>query len=189
MHRNQVVHGRTDQEVATKIKESIHNQVRNLYTTFQTDPNFILSRHHYLFTNRSLEQHLNLDIDSFTCWLRSVDDAQQVLLHHNTNLQLQSNRFFAPIYAIGRARHQTQSSSSDSTYSPSSHNSVTTTYDTASLETNQESWEETTLSTINTSHFSLDSYTSTSSFGTFLTTGSSDPPSIVSWSTSSEQDR
>jgi hypothetical protein len=103
MHRNQVVHGKTDQEIADKIRESIHDQVRQLYTKFGLNPNFILLRHQYLFTNRSLAQRLNLDIDSLQCWLRSVDSAQQDLEHHNTTLCLQSNRFFAPFYAIGRA--------------------------------------------------------------------------------------
>jgi hypothetical protein len=51
INRNQVVHGKTDQEMANKIRESIHTKVRQLYETFQSTPIFILSRHHYLFTN------------------------------------------------------------------------------------------------------------------------------------------
>jgi hypothetical protein len=93
MHRNQVVHGKTDQDIANKIMESIHDQVRNSFTTFRTNSNFILSHHHYLFTSWSLTHHLNLDIDSLQCWLRSVKSAQQDLGYHNTNLRLQSNRF------------------------------------------------------------------------------------------------
>ncbi len=84
---------KTDQEIAAKIKESIHNQVCSLYSTFQSNSTFILSCHHYLFTSRSLEQCLKLDIDSITCWTRSVDDAQQALFHHYTQLRLQSNQF------------------------------------------------------------------------------------------------
>jgi hypothetical protein len=141
MHRNQVVHGKTDQEIADKIRESILDQVRTLYTTFRSNPDFILSHHHYLFTTQSLPQRLNLDIDSLQCWLHSVDSAQHDLEHHNTNLRLQANQFFAPFYAIGRARHRTNSSSSDSMYSPSSQASVTTTYDSPSLETTLASWE------------------------------------------------
>ncbi len=99
------MHGKTDQEIADKIRASTHDQVRTLYTPFRANPDFILSRHHYVFTTCSLTQRLNLDIDSLQCWLRSVESAQQDLEHHNTNLHLQSNRFFAPFYAIGRARH------------------------------------------------------------------------------------
>jgi hypothetical protein len=118
-HRNQVVHGATDQEKAAKIKQDIDQQVRDLYSSFQNNPDFILTRHQYLFTSKSLEQRLRLDIDSITCWIRSVESAQQDLTHHNTNIRLQSSRFFAPFYAVGRARQQTTSSSTDSTYSPS----------------------------------------------------------------------
>lgn len=131
MHRNQVVHGKTDQDIANKTMESIHDQVRNSYTTFRTNSNFILSHHHYLFTSWSLTHHLNLDIDSL---------------------------------------HRANSSSSDSTYSLSSPASVTTTYDTASLETTLDSWENTTVSMTTLSNSSLNSSTTTSSLGTFITT-------------------
>jgi hypothetical protein len=181
MHRNQVVHGKTDQEIADKIRASTHDRVRTLYATFRSNPDFILSRHHYLFTNRSLTHRLNLDIESLQCWLRSVKSVQQDLEHHNTNLRLQSNRFFAPFYAIGRARHQTSSSSSDSTYSPSSQASITATEDMASLEATLDSWENTTvsMSTLSNSTIVNSSTTSTTStLGTFITTGSSDPPPL-----------
>ena len=125
-HRNQVVHGATDQEKAARIKQAIDQQVRDLYSSFQNNPEFILTRHQYLFTNKSIEQRLQLDIDSITCWIRSVESAQQDLAHHNTTIRLQSSRFFAPFYAIGKARQRTTSSSADSTYSPSLQSSVPT---------------------------------------------------------------
>ena len=181
------MHGKTDQEIADKIKESIHDQVQQLYTKFRLNSNFILSRHQYLFTNRSLAQRLNLDIDSLQCWLRSVDSAQRDLEHHNTTLRLQSNRFFAPFYAIGRARQRTNSSSTDSMYSPSLQETTTTLYDTGSLRTTQDPSEYDTVSMTNSSHSSLVTITSSSTIGTFITPGSSDPPSIISWSTSSDQ--
>jgi hypothetical protein len=186
-HRNQVAHGKTDQEIAAKIKESINSKVKELYTKFQTNPSFILSRHHYLFTSRSLEQRLRLDIDSLTCWLSSVDSAQQDLAHHTNNLRLQSERFFAPFYAIGRARTRSDTLSHDSTYSPSLQETTTTLYDTDSLGLTNGSSEDDTVSLTNSSHSSLVTTTSTSTLGTFITTGSSVPPSIISWSTSSEQ--
>jgi hypothetical protein len=82
--------------IAAKIRETSHNQVRDLYTQCQTNPTFILSRHHYLFISRSLEQCLRMDIDSITCWLRSVEDAKRALEYHNTQLRLQSNPFLPP---------------------------------------------------------------------------------------------
>jgi hypothetical protein len=194
IHRNQVVHGKTDQEIAAKIRETSHNQVRDLYTQFQTNPTFILSCHHYLFTSRSLEQRLKMDIDSITCWLRSVEDAKRALEYHNTQLRLQSNTFFAPFYAIGRARARPHSSSSDSDYSmsthdTSSHEPSTTTNSTSSMDSYWQSREDDQLSTTTTSANSLDNSTDTSSLGTFISTDSNDPPSIISWSTSSDRSR
>lgn len=46
MHRDQVVHGKTDQDIATKIMESSHTKVRDYYAKYQSNPTFILSRHH-----------------------------------------------------------------------------------------------------------------------------------------------
>jgi hypothetical protein len=175
-HMNQVVHGTTAQEVAARMKDSIHSQVHGFYAMFQTNPNFILTRHHYLFTSRSLEQRLLLDTDSITCWIRSVQDAQQALESHNTNLRLQPNRFFAPFYEIGQARSRAPSPSTDSTYQPPSQASSITTDDLGSLATTSDTREDVTVSTINTSHYSRDYSTTMSSLGTFITTGSNDPP-------------
>jgi hypothetical protein len=183
-HRNQVVHGKTDQEIATKIRKFSLNQVRNFYTMFQTNSNFILSCHHYLFTSWSLEQRLHMDIDSLACWLCSVEDAKQTLVCHNTQLRLQSNPFFAPFYEIGRARAHLHSPSSESTYSnllshKTSSHIFSTTNDTASSSSQsslQHAREEDQVSTTATSVTSLNTLTDTSSLGTFISTGLSDPP-------------
>jgi hypothetical protein len=170
-----VVHGKTDQEIAAKIRESLHNQVHQLYTIFHSDLHFILSRHQYLFTSRSLARRLNMDINSLTCWLRSVEDAQKALEHHNTNLRLQSNQIFAPFYALGRARTNIPSTSSDSTYSPSSQD-YSSTEDMDSLESLSLTRDDITVSTMNTSEFSHDNSTYMSSNGTFVSISSNDPP-------------
>ncbi len=102
--RNQIVHGSTDQEAAAIIMSTLHNKVKNLYTSFQDNPHILLPRHQYLFLSRPLAQQLKLDIDSINCWIRSVEIAQQALLQHNIFLQEQSQHFFAPFLAAGQAR-------------------------------------------------------------------------------------
>jgi hypothetical protein len=57
-YRNTVVHGATNQDMANKIKETTANKVRDLYSTFQTKPNFSQQCHHYLFTTCTLPQRL-----------------------------------------------------------------------------------------------------------------------------------
>ena len=43
-------------EKADKIKADIAAKVTSLYNQFRTTPQFILQRHHYLFTSRTLTQ-------------------------------------------------------------------------------------------------------------------------------------
>jgi hypothetical protein len=116
-YRNIIVHGATDQEIATKIRGTLDDQARSFYNTFHTSPQFILPCHHYLFTSRSLEQRLRLDFDSLSCWIRSVEDAQQALLHHNNQQRINASRFFAPFYTAGQLRQPNDQDTSDSDFS------------------------------------------------------------------------
>jgi hypothetical protein len=89
----------------------------SLYQTFQTSPHFILPRHKYLFKSRSLVQHLCLNYDSLSCylrcWLWSVEEACQLLAFQVTQQRETSQRFHQ-FFSVQ------QSSSHDSTYAPSS---------------------------------------------------------------------
>jgi hypothetical protein len=140
-YRNTVVHGATDKEIANKIRTEITTKVTSLYTEYQANHNIILPKHKYLFSSRTLEQRLQLDIDSLHCWLRSVDDAKQALKHHDTQLRLTSARFFEPFYALGRTRSTTQASSSTESDYPSS----------STDEDNEDNSITTYTSTMNTS--------------------------------------
>jgi hypothetical protein len=129
-YRNTVVHGATDQEVADKIRATIAEKVTDFYNQYRNTPHFILRQHHYLFKSRTLQQHLQLDIDSINCWLRSVEEAIQALHHHNTQQRLNSARFFAPFYAAGRTTnttHSPETSSSDEDYYTQSDTTSTST--------------------------------------------------------------
>jgi hypothetical protein len=173
-YRNTIVHGATDQEIAAKIRSTLEDTARSLYRTFQTSPHFILPRHHYLFTSRSMAQRLRLDYDSLSCWIHSVEDAQQALLHHENQQRTYSSRFFAPFYAAGRLRHSMDQDSTDSEYSPS-------TLDDADSESTSLTPTELTSTSSSLVSSSMSSSMHSSSLAT---TASSDaPPSIISWST------
>ena len=177
-YRNTVVHGATDQEMADKIRNAATTKVTSLYSTFYTTPHFILPRHRYLFTSKTLEQRLRLDTDSLNCWLRSVEDATQALIHHENQQRLQATHFFAPFLEAGRRRITTAADSYDSTFSPPSHTSVdstTTSYTSSTITT--------TSTSTNTSYTSNMSSTS-SSQSIENSVSSNDPPSIISWSIS-----
>jgi hypothetical protein len=181
-HRNTVVHGSTDQEVANKIKASIEEQVTSFYHKFNTSPHFILQRHHYLFTSRTLQQRLHLDIDSINCWLRSVQEAIQALHHHETQQRLNSARFFAPFYAAGRTPNmlhpQASDSSEDEDYSIPSTTTDTSTTTFTSYTTDVDSVVDShSVASTTTLHSSSTSFSENTSSITA-------PPSIISWSIS-----
>jgi hypothetical protein len=113
LHRNKIVHGRNGEETAARLLRDLHEEVRQLYDTFQANPAFLLPRHHYLFTNRSLDQRLRMPYDNITCWLRSVEEAQQALNLHESILRNNYSRFFS-------RPHINDNDSFDETYVPSS---------------------------------------------------------------------
>jgi hypothetical protein len=172
-YRNTMVRGSNDQEMAAIIKKASTNKVREYYNTYRTTPTFILRCHHYLFTSRSLDQRIKLDIDSLNCWIRSVEDAIQALIHHNNQQIQQSAHYFAPFLAA-RRHNQTSAApeSSDSEYSVSS------------IETSDNTMTMFTSSTLQSSSNTMDTISSSSSHMTVTTyssnvessSNSSDPP-------------
>jgi len=54
--RNQFVHGVTAVEHANIIMQKLHDNMRQHYAAFHSSPSYLLPRHHYLFTSRTLEQ-------------------------------------------------------------------------------------------------------------------------------------
>jgi hypothetical protein len=178
-YRNTVVHGSNDQEMAEKIKKAATDKITDFYNTFRTTPNFILSRHRYLFTSRTLDQRLKLDIDSLNCWIRSVEDAIQALQHHNNQQRLQSDRFFAPFFAAGRRPNTNplDSSASDSDYSASTSQTDDLTMTTFTSST-------TSSNTTETISLSSQATQTARSSSIDISSRSSDPPSIISWSIS-----
>ena len=179
-HRNTVVHGSTDHEVTNKIRASIEGQVTSFYHKFNDSSHFILQRHHYLFTSRTLQQRLHLDIDSINCWLRSVQEAIQALHHHETQQRLNSARFFAPFYAAGRTPNmlhpQASDSSEDEDYSIPSTTTDTSTTTFTSYTTDVDSVVDShSVASTTTLHSSSTSFSENTSSITA-------PPSIISWS-------
>jgi hypothetical protein len=67
IHRNGIVHGEDAEATASRILTGLRDQVRQHYRAFQQDESYVLSRHHYLFTSRTLDQRLNLSFDNVTC--------------------------------------------------------------------------------------------------------------------------
>jgi hypothetical protein len=178
-YRNTVVHGSNDKEIAAQIKKASTDKVKEYYHTFRTTPNFILSRHQYLFTSRTLDQRLKLDIDSLNCWIRSVEDAIQALQHHNNQQRLHSARFFAPFFVAGRRPNTLATQdSSDSDYSAS----LTQTDDHTMTTFTSSTFQSTTTDTISLSSSQVTNTTRSSEIDT--SSSSNGPPSIISWSIS-----
>ncbi len=79
--RNLFTHG-TEETQATQTIAAIQQRIKTLFAGFQEDSNMILSRHHHLFTSRSLADRLKQPFDDMTCWIRLVEEAQAIKEHH-----------------------------------------------------------------------------------------------------------
>jgi len=90
LHRNTLVHGADAEESPQHILTGLRDQVRQHYFAFNAEEGYVLARHHYLFTSRTLEQRLSLSYNYVSCWLRSVDEA-----HHQLETHVASQQFFA----------------------------------------------------------------------------------------------
>jgi hypothetical protein len=156
-YRNTIVHEGNLSDQSTFLWNRLRDMTTSYYQQFSASPSFLLPRHHYLFTDRPLDQRLLQSYDQLTCWARSVTEARQVLLHHDT--QLQGSLF--------PTHHSSQSSSSS--YYPTETSTLTT---------------ETSLtdSGDSISNQSITSRSSLESEHTILSNPSS-CPTIVSWST------
>jgi hypothetical protein len=180
-HRNSVVHGKDSEEAASRLLQHLHQEVERLYEEFRVNPAMLLSRHHHLFTSRTLEQRLRMPYDNITSWLRSVENARQDLALHISLLRSNSSGFFPP-------PSMTDDDSTDASYMPSLSSSsssqatsLTDTTSTASLTTITSSSSHVSLTSSSTSHSSTSDM---SHFTRSSHTSTGDPPSIISWSTS-----
>ena len=54
----------------------------------------LLSQHHLLFTQRSLEEQLQQPFDDANCWLGSVEEAIETRIHHVDILRSEAAEFF-----------------------------------------------------------------------------------------------
>jgi len=79
--------------------------------SYEENPSIALPRHQFLFTSRTAEERIKTSYVSMAAWLRSVDEAIQVLRQHDANLREVSHTFFQ------RSDHPEQEYDSDSTFS------------------------------------------------------------------------
>jgi hypothetical protein len=86
-------------------------RIIQFYTSYEENPSIVLPRHQFLFTSRTAEERIKTSCDSMAAWLRSVDEAIQVLRQHDANLREVSHTFFQ------RSDHPEQEYDSDSTFS------------------------------------------------------------------------
>jgi hypothetical protein len=178
-HGNQILHGATAEDSAAILRHEQHGKVREYYNLFRDNSTYLLPRHHYLFTQRTLQDRLQSSYDHNSCWLRSVEEARSILLNQEVHLRHTSALFFSMF------RQQTalgdSSSSTDSSYVPtqSTMTSISTvTQTTMSLTDYTSDDSNTTASISHTSSHPLDIcadndeciYSETESLGDSLST-------------------
>ncbi len=125
--RNQIVHGSDLEEAAEFALATLSEKVTTHYRAFKADPNYILPCHAPLFTQRLLQRLLILSYDYITFWLRSVEEARNILQLQDNHLCHTSRCFFS-LFQL-HPQHNTATSEDDSSYSDtlrSSHSTDTT---------------------------------------------------------------
>jgi hypothetical protein len=92
--RNQILHGATAEASAAVLRHEQHEKVREHYKLFEDNNTYLLPRHHNLFTQCTLQDHLQLSYDHISCWLRSVEEARSILTNQEVHLRQTSALFF-----------------------------------------------------------------------------------------------
>jgi hypothetical protein len=115
-HRNQIVHGATVEETASRQINQLHEKVKILYQNYQDEPSYILPRHEHLFNQHLLNYRLKQSYDAIMCWIHSVEEARAIMEVQQAHLRETAAVFF-------RSFRSTQTPSdpfdSDSSYTPS----------------------------------------------------------------------
>ncbi len=94
--RNGILHGQTSQEIEARELAAIQKQIVAAYEEYNED-NFIVPRYLCsLFTTRSLQQRLAMDIDSMKSWLRSVTEAKATQEESTKRYALAAKTLFTP---------------------------------------------------------------------------------------------
>jgi len=143
-HRNEVVHGATVEEQTQRQLTQLRSRITSYYADYARNPALVLPRHSCLFTSRTEEERHQSSYDSMSAWLRSVEEALQVVQHHDAHLREMSRVFFPQV------PFTELDSATDSTYS-----------DHTSLDTDDDTSLDSTVATTVTTHTSY----STSSSG------------------------
>ncbi len=73
--RNELIHQSTNTAETDGRILSLHHQVTQYYSSYSTNPDFLLPRFHDLFTCHTLSQSLQLSPDFLQCWISSVQTA------------------------------------------------------------------------------------------------------------------
>jgi hypothetical protein len=93
----------------------LHDKVTYLYRQYTENSSYILPRHEHLFTQRSLENRLQMSYDSIQCWIRSGEDARHILDFQQHHLQATA----ATMFQLFRSSPtQEVTSEIDSSYTP-----------------------------------------------------------------------
>jgi hypothetical protein len=105
-----------DKAVSTQLS-ILHNKVTYQYQQYQNISSYVLPRHEYLFTQRSLDYRLKMSYDSISCWLWSVEEACHILMTQQRHLQETATVIFQTFRPQPTLPEET--TDSDSTYAPS----------------------------------------------------------------------
>lgn len=87
------------------------------YDQYISDPSIVLPRHAFLFMAQTLEHRLCSSYDNILAWLRSVDEALQVVRYHDTQLRQETRSYFQLESSSSHSHDSTHIASTLASYS------------------------------------------------------------------------
>ena len=132
--RNGILHERNEKGVEVRVLQELRDKVRLEYAACEEDK-FIISRSQsYLFEIKTLQQQMNQDRDTLSCWLTEVADARDAQKRFRERAANAAKQFFHPRRKEEeKIQYATESSSMVSTMTYVTHEWVTDT----SIETKE----------------------------------------------------
>jgi hypothetical protein len=115
--RNKLIHQSTRTAETDGRILSLHCQVTQYYSSYSTNPDFLLPRFHDLFTRRTLSQSLQLSPDFLQCWISSVQTAIMATEIHIPHQRQIASLFFHPSVDLTDSSYHPSDQSVSSTIS------------------------------------------------------------------------
>jgi len=98
-HRNEILHGKTQEEQAGIRQEAMHTAIQEIYDLHETNPSIVSASDQHLF-DATIDHLFRRNRQYKLCWMLSVEVAVRHQQRDTARLRRQSSRFFGKPQAV-----------------------------------------------------------------------------------------